>query len=215
MSYNPDDKAEFGVRQEPMIAGIAIGDAEVESWANPSRHLDFFDIKGDVEALLALTARPEAYSWQVTTCPFLHPGQGADLYFEGRKVGCVGMLHPTAQKALGFKQQVAVFEIERAALSTRIIPQCRAVRRDFAFVLDQKYHADELVAEIKNAGGALVSDVTIFDVFASESLGDKRSLALGVTLHDNSHTLEDAEVEAVVAKILEAVKTKFDATLRQ
>ena len=221
LSYNPDEKAEFGVRQEPMIAGIAIGDAETESWAHPSRHVDFFDIKGDVEAMLALTARPEAYSWQVTTCPFLHPGQGADLYFEGRKVGCVGMLHPTAQKALGFKQQVAVFEIERAALATRIIPQSReiskfpAVRRDFAFVLDQKYHADELVAEIKNAGGALVSDVTIFDVFASESLGDKRSLALGVTLHDNSHTLEDAEVEAVVAKILEAVKIKFDATLRQ
>lgn len=221
LSYNPEEGAEFGVRQEPMIAGIAIGDVEPESWTQPSRHVDFFDIKGDVEAMLALTARPEAYSWHVTTCPFLHPGQGADLYFEGRKVGCVGMLHPTAQKALGFKQQVAVFEIERSALSTRIIPQSHeiskfpAVRRDFAFVLDQKYHASELVAAIQDAGGTLVSDVTIFDVFTNESLGDKRSIALGVTLHDNSHTLEDAEVEAEVEKILTAVKTKFDATLRQ
>lgn len=221
LSYIPEEGAEFGIRQEPMIAGIALGDAEAESWAQPSRPVDFFDLKGDVEALLALTARPEAYSWHVTTCPFLHPGQGADLYLDGRKVGVVGMLHPTAQKALGFKQQVAVFEIERAALSSRVIPQSHeiskfpAVRRDFAFVLDQKYHADELQAAIKQAGGALVSEVTIFDVFSSESLGDKRSIALGVTLHDNSHTLEDAEVEAVVAQILEAVKTKFDATLRQ
>ncbi len=221
LSYVQDSAAENGVRQEPMIAGIAIGDPEVENWTQKSRHIDFFDIKGDVEALLALTARAQDYEWKVTQCPFLHPGQGADLYLDGRKVGVVGMLHPQAQKDLGFKTPIAVFEIERSALDKRVIPLAKeiskfpSVRRDFAFVLDKQVHASDLTADIRAVGGNLVTDVTIFDVFESESLGDKRSLALGVTLHDNDHTLEDAEVEGVVAKILESVKTKFGATLRE
>lgn len=220
LSYVQDAGAENGVRQEPMIAAIAVGDAEAESWTQKSRHVDFFDIKGDVEAMLALTAHSGEFEWVPTTCAFLHPGQGADLMFRGRKVGVVGMLHPTAQKALGFKTPVAVFEIERAALACRDIPLCReisrfpSVRRDFAFVLDRKYHASELVAAIKQAGGALVTDVLIFDVFSNESMGDKRSVALGVTMHDNNHTLEEAEVEATVSRILAEVKSRFDADLR-
>ena len=158
---------------------------------------------------------------KVTDEPFLHPGQGADLYLDGKKVGVVGMLHPQAQKDLGFKTPVAVFEIERAALSLRIIPQSKeiskfpSVRRDFAFVIDKTVSASALLKEIKAVGGNIVTDAGIFDVFESEVLGDKRSIALGVTLHDNDHTLEDAEVESVVNKILEAVKSKFGAELRQ
>lgn len=221
LSYIQDAAAENGVRQEPMVAGIAVGDAEAESWVQKSRHVDFFDIKGDVEALLTVSARPEAFEWKVTDCPFLHPGQGADLYLDGRKVGVVGMLHPIAQKELGFKTPVAVFEIERAALGLRVIPLSHeiskfpAVRRDLALVLDKSVAAHDVVAEIKAQGGKLVSSVTIFDVFESEALGDKRSIALGIIMHDNERTLEDAEVDATIAKILEAVKTKFGATLRE
>lgn len=220
LSYIQDKDAENGVRQEPMVAGIAVGDAEAESWAYASRHLDFFDIKGDVEAMLALTARADAYEWRVTECPFLHPGQGADLYLDGRKVGVVGMLHPAVQKALGFKTQVAVFEIERAAIAVRAIPVSHeiskfpSVRRDLAFVLDKTVQASDLVQEIKEQGGKLVTSVVVFDVFTSADLGDKRSLALGLTLHDIERTLEDAEVDALMEKIVEAVKTKFGATLR-
>ena len=220
LSYIQDASAENGVRQEPMLAGIAVGDAEAESWATPARHVDFFDIKGDVEAMLALTAKPEAYEWRVTDCPFLHPGQGADLYLDGRKVGVVGMLHPAAQKALGFKTPVAVFEIERAALGQRVIPQSHeiskfpSVRRDLAFVLDKSVSSANLVREIREQGGKLVTSVVIFDVFTSEELGDKRSIALGLTLHDIERTLEDAEVDALIEKIVGAVQTKFGATLR-
>lgn len=220
LTYVQDQNAENGVRQEPMVAGIALGDAEAESWTQASRHIDFFDIKGDVEALISLTAKGSHFEWKPTECSFLHPGQGADLYLDGRKVGVVGMLHPQVQKELGFKMQVAVFEIERAALEQRVIPlyheisKFPAVRRDFAFVLDKAVPAQDLVNELKAVGGALVTDVVIFDVFTNESLGDKRSIALGVTMHDNEHTLEDAEVEGVVSKMLEAVKTKFDAVLR-
>lgn len=220
LSYIQDAAAENGVRQEPMLAAIAVGDAEAESWSTPARHIDFFDIKGDVESLLALTARPEAYEWRVTSCPFLHPGQGADLYLDGRKVGVVGMLHPAVHKALGFKSPVAVFEIERAALGERVIPVSHelskfpSVRRDLAFVIEQKVPAADLVQEIKAQGGKLVTSVVIFDVFTNAELGDKRSIALGLTLHDIERTLEDAEVDALIAKIVAAVQDKFGATLR-
>lgn len=220
LSYIQDKDAENGIRQEPMIAGIALGDAEAECWAQQSRGVDFFDLKGDVEAMLALTARKDDFVWKVTECPFLHPGQGADLYLDGKKVGVVGMLHPKAQKDLGFKIPVAVFEIAEAALSKRVIPvssqisKFPSVRRDFAFVLDKKIAVGDLIAEIKATGGALVREVTIFDVFTSEALGDNRSVALGVVLLDNDRTLESEEVESLVAKILENVKQKFGATLR-
>ena len=130
------------------------------------------------------------------------------------------MLHPAAQKALGFKTPVAVFEIERAALGQRVIPQSHeiskfpSVRRDLAFVLDKSVSSADLVREIREQGGKLVTSVVIFDVFTSEELGDKRSIALGLTLHDIERTLEDAEVDALIEKIVGAVQTKFGATLR-
>ena len=221
LSYIQDETAENGVRQEPMVAGLALGDAEAECWSQKARHIDFFDLKGDVENLLDLTARPQAYEWRVTEAPFLHPGQGADLYLDGRKVGVVGILHPVAQKALGFKTPVGVFEIAQAALSTRAIPLAHeiskfpSVRRDLAFVLDKSVHAQDVVALITAEGGKLVDKVVIFDVFESAELGAKRSMALGLSLNDNERTLEDAEVDALVEKVVAAVKARFGATLRE
>lgn len=220
LSYIQDKDAENGVRQEPMIAGIVVGDAEEECWAQSPRRVDFFDLKGDVESMLALTARPQAFEWRPTEDSYLHPGQGADLYLDGKKVGVVGMLHPQTQKNLDFKQQVGVFEIALSALQQRVIPVAHeiskfpSVRRDFAFVLNNKYSAKDLVAVIKESGGNLVTDVTIFDVFTNESLGDQRSIALGVTLNDTNTTLETSVVDGIANKILENVKEKLGAVLR-
>lgn len=221
LTYIRDSEAENGVRQEPMIGGVVIGDVEAESWNQPSRRVDFFDIKGDVESLFSLTGRAGDVQWRPTEAAYLHPGQGADLYLDGQFAGCVGMLHPQAQKALGFKQAVAVFELKRSALASKLIPVSReiskfpSVRRDFAFVIAKDVSAADLTAEIRKAGGKLVTDVTVFDVFSNESLGDKVSVALGVTLHDNDHTLEESEVEGTVGRIVSDLASAFGATLRE
>ena len=220
LRYIIDEKAENGVSQVPMVAGISVGDICDESWTAKTRSVDFFDIKADVEALLNVTVNKDAFSVKRTTEKFLHPGQGADLYKDGVKVGYFGMLHPTTQKSLGFKQKVGVFEILRSAIETRVVPSYHAiskfpsVRRDFAFVIDKSVAVNDLITLIKQVGGALVQDVKIFDVFEDASLGDKHSVALGVIAQAVERTLEDTEVDTLATTIVEAAKEKFGAVLR-
>lgn len=220
LRYIIDKDAENGVRQEAMIAGISVGDIDDESWTQKSRAVDFFDVKGDVEVLLAVTADADAYNFARSNEKFLHPGQSADIFKNGVKVGFVGMLHPLTAKALGFKQHVAVFELLRSAVEKRVVPvyhpisKFPSVRRDFAFVIDKSVPVASLTALIKSVGGAIVQDVKIFDVFEDVSLGDKRSVALGVIAQDVEHTLEDAQIDELSSKIVEEAKNKFGAVLR-
>jgi phenylalanyl-tRNA synthetase beta chain len=138
----------------------------------------------------------------------------------GVKVGFVGMLHPSTQKALGFKQKVGVFEILRSAVELRDVPSYEpiskfpSVRRDFAFVIDKSDAVADLVALIREVGGKVVTDVKIFDVFEDESLGDKRSVAVGVIAQDVEHTLEESEVEALAKAVVDAASAKLGAVLR-
>lgn len=220
LTYIVDAKAENGVRQEPMVAGVAVGDANTENWSETSRSVDFFDLKGDVEKLLAITDRKAEFEFRRTTERALHPGQGADIYLNGTKVGFVGMLHPLAQKALGLKQHAGVFEIAREALASRAIPSYKplskfpSVRRDFAFVISKSVLIEDVLTEIRKAAGELLSEIRVFDVFEDEKLGDKRSIALGVVLQNAARTLEDKEVDAVASAIVAAASEKFGAELR-
>jgi phenylalanyl-tRNA synthetase beta chain len=220
LRYIIDEKAENGVRQEAMIAGISVGDIHDESWHEKSRSVDFFDVKGDVENLLALNVDTKDITFVRTTEKSLHPGQGADILKNGKKIGFVGMLHPLAQKALGFKQAVGVFEIERAAVEKRAIPvyepisKFPSVRRDFAFVIEKSVAVSALTDLIYEVGGNIVKDVNIFDVFEDASLGDKRSVAVGVISQALEHTLEDAEVESLANRIIEEASKRLGAELR-
>ena len=220
LRYIIDEMAENGVRQEAMIAGISVGDIHDETWHEKSRSVDFFDVKGDVENLLALNVDTKDITFVRTTEKCLHPGQGADILKNGKKIGFVGMLHPLAQKALGFKQAVGVFEIERAAIEKRAIPvyepisKFPSVRRDFAFVIEKSVAVSALTDLIYEVGGNIVKDVNIFDVFEDASLGDKRSVAVGVIAQALEHTLEDAEVESLANRIIEEASKRLGAELR-
>ena len=221
LRYIIDEKAENGVSQEAMIAAVAVGAVADESWNQASRNVDFFDIKGDLENLLGITCKGSEFEFRRSTNKALHPGQSADIYKNGELVGYVGMLHPQAQKELGIKQAVAVFEIKREAVALRKVPAYESiskfptVRRDLAFVVDKKVEASALCNTIREVGGALVKQVVIFDVFEGESLGaDKRSIALGVLASDTERTLEDQDTDALIEKIVAACSEKFGATLR-
>ncbi len=220
LRYITDENAENGVRQEAMVAGIFVGDVQNESWCQKSRSVDFFDIKGDVQNLLSLSVKAHDFSFKRSEEEFLHPGQGADIFADGRKVGFVGMLHPLTQKHLGFKQNVAVFEIEQEILAKKSLPLYQpiskfpSVRRDFAFVISKDIAVSDLCAYIAKVGGELVQNVNVFDVFEDASLGDCHSVALSVTAQTIEHTLEDSEVETMVNSIVSSVNEKFGATLR-
>ncbi len=219
LKYIKDTKAENGVLQQEMLCGLISGACEDENWYEKERKVDFFDIKGDVEDLLSLCADPKAFSFAPSTESFLHPGQSADLYKNGVKVGYLGVLHPRTLKEVGLKQEACVFEIEWQALFVRQIPLYHEIskfpsnRRDFAFVVKRTVSSAQLCEVIEQAS-PLITSVRIFDIFENESLGQDKSVALTVSFQDLQKTLDDKETEAAAAALVQAVAEKLDGHLR-
>lgn len=226
LRYVPEDDAPQGVRQRPTLCAVAAGEAEDESWCMAQRALDFFDVKGDVERLLALYDAPGAFSFEPGTCPMLHPGQSAELWHSGasaperRLAGHLGLLHPEVLHALELRGPVGLFELDLEALGMRALPVCRelsrfpAVRRDLAFVAERTLPAAAMAAEIRARGGELLQELRIFDVFEDAALEGRRSVAFALVLQDREATLEDARVERICEDIVAAMANKFQAVLR-
>ncbi len=215
------DPAGVGVREEIRIAGIALGPALPEQWGAPARPVDFFDVKGDVEALCALVgqaaeARPEGAP------PFLQKGLSAAIAVAGETVGFAGGLALAHRERLGFDEPVFVFELRasflRVAAAARAAepPRFPSVRRDLAVVVPATTPAGDVLDTVRRSVGPLLQGLVLFDVYQGKGLDlGKKSLALGLTLQDFSRTLTDEVVEGLVARVLEALATTYGATLRQ
>ena len=208
--------------QEPSLAGVAAGVREPRRWDGPREALDFFDLKGDVEALLALTGRPSAFAFEAAAHPALHPGQSARVLHEGRPMGWVGRLHPRLERALDLPRAVYLFELDAAALAAgrlpRFAPLSRfpAIRRDIAIVVDETVPAADIQRCIREAAPPILKEIEVFDVYRGEGIDSgRKSLALGLTLQDLSRTLTDTDVEAAVSRILGALERQLGATLRE
>lgn len=207
--------------QQGMIAGLISGSADVEGWNIESRAFDFYDLKADVEALLAPSGL-DNYRFEPLEHSALHPGQAALIMRDDEWVGVMGALHPKLAQKLKIKQKAFVFELSVAAISRGSIAQFSAVsefpamRRDLAVVLKQEISAQALVDCIRQAGPDFLQDVHIFDIYQGENLASgSKSVALGLILQDFSRTLNDEEVEAAMAAIVAALHKELDATLRE
>jgi len=211
-----------GLRQEPFIAGLLFGPANPEGWAETARKVDFFDAKGDLEALMALTGQPDAFSIRSGDHPALHPGQSAAIWHAGHPVGALGALHPRIQQALDLPGAVYLFEVRLSALLEARLPRFRelsrfpAVRRDIAVVVDRAVPASTLLELVREGAGELLRDTVIFDVYQGDIVGhNRRSVALGLTLQHASRTLVDDEVNTVMERIIGLLKQRVSAALRE
>ena len=154
LRFIPDEQGENGVIQQPMIAGIRAGKAFPEHWQEGERAVDFFDIKGDVEALLALTGNAAEFRFVADQHSALHPGQSAAIFRGERRVGYVGAVHPQFEKALGLNGRTFVFEMELDAITQRSIPVAQpvskypSIQRDLAIVVKASIPAGEIFAAI-------------------------------------------------------------------
>ena len=221
-SVQPGPLAVNGVRQPEMLAGIAYGPAADEQWGQPSRPVDFFDVKADLQALFgSLVPRYERAEH-----PALHPGRSARLLLDGRPVGWLGALHPAHQQALELAQAPVLFEIEMDALVSRPVPSFEPVSRfppvvrDLALVLDQSIPAQRLLDEVEAAraetpSGSLVRNVILFDEYRGKGLENKeKSLAIRLWMQDTQRTLNDAEVNDLIAAIVDRLGRSLGARLR-
>jgi phenylalanyl-tRNA synthetase beta chain len=210
-----------GLKQVPTLALVATGQRFAESWAIASEAGDFFDLKGDLESLLALTRTPAAFEFCAAQRPALHPGQTANISRNGTKVGYLGALHPTALAELGLNSALYVCEIDLAALLEGELPKFSElskfpeVRRDLAVIVDKEVHAAQLMANVRDAAGSYLTDLRLFDVYEGKGIDPKRkSLALGLTFRDQSRTLSDSDVNESVDQVIDLLEKNYKAELR-
>ena len=210
---------DLGLAQTPMIAGLLYGSAQPQNWEG-KRPVDFFDLKGDVEALLALSDA-DAFSFEPAEHPALHPGQTAALKRDGEIVGYLGRIHPRLAADLDLPGQLYAFELAQAPLQQGVLPSFQSVsdqprmRRDLAFVVEDSIPAGELIAAVRSTCDERLTGVNIFDIYQGDSIGENRkSLALGLTFQDRSRTLKDQEVNDLVDAVVSQLKQQFNAILR-
>ncbi|HTD29569.1 MAG TPA: phenylalanine--tRNA ligase subunit beta [Xanthomonadaceae bacterium] len=218
----------FGLREggaspneTPRVAAVCSGNADAEQWGATARPLDFYDLKADLESVLALTGQGAALRYLPTTEPWLHPGRSAEVWRGDSRLGWIGHLHPRLLKALDLDTEVLAFELDLEPLAQRAIPAAAPlsryplVRRDLALVVPETTPWAAVEATLKSALGPLLREVRLFDVYRGAGLdSDTRSLAMGLILQDVSRTLTDHDADTGVAAAVAALGRECGAVLR-
>ncbi|HHQ6582627.1 TPA: phenylalanine--tRNA ligase subunit beta [Serratia fonticola] len=221
LRFVPDTAANLGIRQDVMLAGVIAGHTHDEHWDLARKPVDFYDLKGDLESVLELTGKLSEIQFKAESNPALHPGQSAAIYLHGERVGFIGVVHPELERKLDLNGRTVVFELEWNKLASRAVPQAREVsrfpanRRDIAVVVSENVAAEDILAECKKVGANQVVGVNLFDVYRGKGVAEGyKSLAISLVLQDTARTLEEEEIAATVAKCVEALKQRFQASLR-
>jgi phenylalanyl-tRNA synthetase beta chain len=222
LRFVPDENAENGVRQQAMIAGVISGQRFDEHWSQEKIASDFYDIKADVEALLALTGKNAAeYEFSTAEIDALHPGQTAAIYKNGNLVGYVGTLHPELERKLGLNGRTLIFELLLSEILTLKIPVATDIsrfpanRRDIAVVVKEQIEAKNVLQLIEKVGGNLLFDLKLFDVYRGNGIDTGfKSLAIGLFMQDREKTLEEKDINQVVARVVDTLKNELQASLR-
>jgi len=201
------------------VAAAVCGDADALQWGVPARKVDFHDLKGDLDALAS--AAGARLDYRPSALPFAHPTRSADVYRDGARIGWIGQLHPRLLQAMQIDVEVLGFELDLAPLAARALPRAAelsrfpSVRRDLAFLVPEAVAWSALASSVRGAVGPLLRDVVLFDRYVGPGVeAGFKSLAMGLILQDNSRTLTDRDVDAVVADAVAALAREHDARIR-
>jgi len=219
LSFVPEGEE---IIQEQKLAGVLTGNAYPESWLRPDREVDFYDLKGDVENLLALGAGLKEIEFRpLKEHPSLHPGQSAAIFRADTCIGIMGALHPRLENELNLEQRVYCFELDLAPILSVKVPKFQesskfpAIRRDLALVVDEAVPAAAILSSIADLGISQIQDFYIFDVYTGEGVASgRKSIALGLILQELSRTLNDKEVDEIITKVISQLEKDVDASLR-
>jgi len=206
-----------GFHQPWRLAGLAFGGALPEGWAAGSRKVDFYDLKGDIEALLA----PAALRFERISHPALHPGRAASVLLNGREIGCLGELHPEWVQKYDLPNAPVLFELDFDAVKADRTPVYAEVSkfppviRDLAVVVDLEVSLQALLDGLQGQISGLIQDVQLFDVYVGKGVPEnKKSLAFRIVMQDTQRTLLDSEVDAAMQQLVSCLEQAFGAQLR-
>ena len=208
------------IKQNNYIAGIVVGDHMPEQWDAPKRAADFFDVKGDVEALLAMSGVEAEF--RAESHKALHPGQTAAILVDGVRIGWLGCIHPRLAQEFEIPRKTCLFELKLDVLLKGRLPKFEklsrfpSIRRDLAVVVNAETPTGVLCDSINQQAGSLLQDLLVFDVYQGSGIeSGRKSVALGLILQDSSRTLTDVDVDSVITAITGRLEKQFGATLRE
>jgi phenylalanyl-tRNA synthetase beta chain len=208
--------------EQEHLAGAITGLWHSHSWQGEKKAVDFYVLKGILEGLFAKLGLTESVTYVQAKVDNMHPGRTAEIHLNGERIGFVGQVHPTMQKELDLKDTYvfelslkAVLEEATAALRYEAIPRFPSITRDIALVVDKETVSGVLKDVIQQAGGKLLKEVSVFDLYEGERMEEgKKSIAYSLKYMDPERTLTDEEVTKVHTQVLEALKTQAGAVLR-
>ena len=221
-SVQNTDTTVQGFDQPMHVAGMAFGSASPLQWGTQEQAADFFDVKADVEALLA----PATAHFEPAEHPAMHPGRCASVLLNGKVIGHVGELHPRWRQGWDLTQAPVMFEMSLEAVLHRAVPQSTGVakfpnvERDIAVIVkDSVTHAQLMAAVHAAPTQGLLRQAVLFDVYRpkAESAAmamNEKSLAVRLTLNSNEATLNEAQIEGVVQAVVAELTVQLAARLR-
>jgi phenylalanyl-tRNA synthetase beta chain len=212
-----------GFDQPMKVSGMAWGPLEPLNWTGKSRLVDFFDVKADVERLLA----PAEAEFVAAEHPAMHPGRSAQVMLQGRVIGHVGELHPRWRQAWDLPHAPVIFELDLDAVTQRSVPvaqpvaKLQAVERDIAVIVREQVTHAQLMQAIHSAPTqGLLRHAVLFDVYRPKmdaagglAVGEK-SLAVRLSFHSDEATLTDAQIETAMNGVMSSLSSQLAARLR-
>jgi phenylalanyl-tRNA synthetase beta chain len=204
-----------------VVAGLATGARWPEQWGSPATATDFYDVKADLEEVLALAGDAAALRFEPANLPCLRPGRSAQIHRGAFAIGWLGELHPRLVRALGLPAAPLLFMLElEAAFASNILQFKRiskypSVRRDLAVVVDESVPLAVLQEHVNVSAAGLLSELRIFDIYRGSNIEiGRKSIALGLILQDSSRTLTDVDADAVVARVVARLRDVLSAAIR-
>ncbi len=205
-----------GFDQPMRLAGLAVGSNDAPEWGCKERPVDFYDVKGDLEALLApvvLTFVPDQH-------PAMHPGRCARIMLADVTVGFVGELHPKWRQSYDLVQAPVLFEIDLEAVLSRQVPRFKGVpkfqvvERDIAVLVNERVTHDSLMRAIWAAPvGGVLRDALLFDIYRPQQ-SDEKSMAVRLMLNSDELALTEEQIDAAVASVVATLAAQLDARQR-
>lgn len=207
------------IAQPRQIGGLIYGSNYAEQWSQKPREVDFFDIKADVEALLATGGGQVRFEKE--SHPALHPGQSARVYKNDEAIGWLGAIHPKLNKSLDIDGKVYVFELSLNDVVDSVVPEFEtlskfpALRRDLALLVDDVVNAGQIEDCLSKIDSDILKSFQLFDVYSGEGVElGKKSLAVAFILQHKERTLTDDEVDSLLKTVTETLSQKLNATIR-
>jgi phenylalanyl-tRNA synthetase beta chain len=203
------------------LAGIATGARWPEQWGSAREAVDFYDVKADVQGMLALAGDASSVRFEADMLACLRPGRTARIYRGSKAVGWLGELHPQLVKVINLSSSAFLFELEIESafkskpLKYNTISKFPSVRRDLAIVVDESVPLAVLQENVTVTASGLLSELRVFDVYRGPGVETgRKSIALGLILQDSYRTLTDVDADAVVAAVIARLRDELSATIR-